>query len=71
MKIFAFVALLAIRKLKFQDYAERNNKNMISWRTSFDTSVVLKYSSEKIYISEKIAYNLENVFWKDYHGTAG
>ena len=30
IQIFAFVAMLAIRKVTFQDHAERNIKNMIS-----------------------------------------
>ena len=39
-------------------YVQRHIKNMISWRTAFDTSVVFKYSSKMKYKCERIAYNL-------------
>ena len=43
---------------------------MISYRTTFYTSVVLKYSFQNVtYISEKINNYLE--IGKDYRGTAG
>ena len=65
--IFDFVALLAKGKLTFEEHAKTNIKNMICWRTPFDISVVLQYSSRLKYNSEKIVKNFDKLFLgKDY-----